>query len=333
MEISDYLSLVRKRIRLFFLVPLLAAGTVVAVMLMTTEDRYLTTATVTTTSLGSAVGSQFTGAQGNRMLLETFRAAADTPTVVQRVSERTSVPQAALEEAGTVTVVPIGESSLVRISARMPEQPQSAEVARAVAAETIKFLLEPQVHLSAQLAEQSQKTVAETEAQLGELGRTSGLALGLPDYEMKSRAVSALREEQLRARSLGNTSLAASLQGQIDTQTAELAALAPQLAQFQTVSELNKQALARVNAARTSQEQAQALQASADAGHLIMVADSQRIAVGPMILRRALGGLGAGVFLAALIVVLLEFLGRSEPAGKPASDQPALRDEPEPEPS
>ncbi|CAN5818424.1 hypothetical protein BH23ACT12_BH23ACT12_18430 [soil metagenome] len=333
MEISDYLNLVRKRIRLFFLVPVLAAGIIVAAMLATTDDRYLTTATVSTSSLGSAVGSQFTGAQGNRMLLETFSAAAETPTVLQRVSEKTSVPLATLEEAGAISVAPIGESSLIRIAARLPERAQSAEVARAVSAETIKFLLEPQVHLAGQLAEQSQKTVAETEAQLAELGKTSGLALGVPDYEMKSRAVSALKEEQLRARSLGNTSLAASLEGQITTQAAELAALAPQLAQFQTISELNKQALARVNAARTSQEQAQALQASADAGHLITVGESQRIPVGPLILRRALGGLGAGLFLAALIVVLLEFLGRSEPARRKATDNPGLREDAEPEPT
>lgn len=333
MEISDYLGLVRKRIRLFLLVPVLAAGLVVAAMLVTTKERYVASATVTISSLGSAAGSQFTGAQGNRMLLETFGAAAATPTVLQRVSEKTGVPLATLQEAGAISVAPIGESSLVKVTTRMPNADQSAEVARWVSAEAIKFLLEPQVQLAGQLAEQSQKAVADTEAQLSELGKSSGLALGIPDYEMKSRTLSALREEQLRARSLGSTTLAASLQGPIDTQAAELAALAPKMAQFQTLSELNKQALARVNAARATEEQAKALQASADAGNLITVGTPQKVAIGPMLLRRALGGLGAGVFIAALIVVLLEFLLRSPPVVKPAAAKAPLGEEPEPEPS
>jgi capsular polysaccharide biosynthesis protein len=332
-EISDYLNLVRKRIRLFLLVPVLAAALVVVAMLLTTDERYVTNATVTVSSLGGAAGSQFTGAQGNRMLLETFGAAAATPTVLQKVSEKTSVPLATLQQPGSITVAPIGESSLVRVTTRMPEKEKSAEVARWVAAESIKFLLEPQVNLAGQLAEQSQKTVAETEGQLSELGKSSGLALGIPDYEMKSRAVSALREEQLRARSLGNTSLASSLQGPIDAQSAELAALAPKMAQFQTLSELNKQALARVNAARATEEQAKALQASAEAGDLITLGEPQRVPIGPMILRRALGGLGAGVFIAALIVILLEFLARSAPVRKPVPEKAPLGEEPEPEPS
>lgn len=333
MEISDYLNLVRKRIRLFLLVPVLAAVLVVAAMLITAGERYVTNATVTVSSLGGAAGSQFTGTQGNRMLLETFAAAAATPTVLEKVSEKTSVPLKTLQQEGAISVAPIGESSLVRVTTRLPKKDKSAEVARAVSAESIKFLLEPQVHLAARLAEQSQTTVAETEGQLSELGKSSGLALGIPDYEIKSRAVAAMREEQLRARSLGNFSLAASLQATIDTQTAELAALAPKMAQFQTLSELNKQALARVNAARATEEQAKALQASADAGDLITVGEPQKVSIGPMILRRALGGLGAGVFIAALIVILLEFLARSAPVRRPVPEKAPLGDEPEPEPS
>lgn len=331
MEISDYLDLVRKRIRLFLLVPPLAAAIVVAVMLLTTEQRYVTNATVTVSSLGGAAGSQFSGAQGNRMLLETFGAAAATPTVLEKVSERTSVPLATLQQAGTISVAPIGDSSLARVTTRLQQKDRSAEAARWVSAESIKFILEPQVHLAGQLAEQSQKTVTETEGQLFELGKSSGLALGLPDYEMKSRAVSALREEQLRARSLGNTSLASSLQAQIDAQSAELAALAPQVAQFQTLSELNKQAVARLNAARATQEQARALQASADAGNLITVGEPQAVPIGPTILRRALGALGAGVFLAALLVILLEFLARSAPVRRPVPEKATRGDEPEPD--
>lgn len=333
MEINDYLQLVRKRIKLFLLVPVLAVAVVVAATLGTTDERYASTATVSISSLSGAAGSQFAGPQGNRMLLETFSAAAVTPTVLERVSERTNVPLEALQEAGAISVAPVGESSLVRVTARLPRSAQATEVAKSVSAESIKFLLQPQVHLAGQLAEQSQKTVSETEAQLSELGRTSGLALGIPDYEMKSRAVSALREEQLRARSIGNTTAAAALEEPINRQTAELAELAPKMAQFQSLSELNKQALGRLNAARASQEQAQALQASADAGELTTLGDSRKQAAGPLVLRRALGGFGAGLFLAALIVLMLEFLGRSEPVAARVPEKPALREEPEPEPS
>jgi capsular polysaccharide biosynthesis protein len=331
-EISDYLNLVRQRMKLFLLVPLLAAVIVVAATLVTTKGRYVSTATVSISNLAGTSGGQFTGAQGNRMLLETFAAAGSTPTVLQKVSEKTSVPLATLQEPGAITVAPVGESSLVRVTARLPLKAESQAVAQAVSAESIKFLLEPQVQLAAQLAEQSEKTVADTEAQLSELGKTSGLGLGVPDYELKSRALTALREEQLRARSLGNTTLARSLDEPINRQAAELAELAPKMAQFQSLSELHKQALARVNAARASQEQARALQASADSGQLITLAEAKKVAVGPLILRRALGGLGAGLFIAALIVVLLEFLGRSEPVRRRVPDKPPLED-PEPEPS
>lgn len=330
MEIGDYLTLVRKRIRLFLLVPVLAALLVSAVVLARSEDRYVTSATVSTSSVSSIAGAQFSGGQGNRVLLETFSAAAKTPTVLGRVAERTGVPLTVLEQGGAITVSPIGDSSLIRVTASLPEEKQSADVARAVSAEAVKFVLEPQIRLAIKSAEQAQSTVDETERQLAELGKATGLALGLPDYEMKSRAVSALREELLRARAAGQFTLAASVEASLNAQTAELAALAPRMAEFQSLSELQKQALARLNTARSTEEQARALQASADAGDLVTLSDTTKAEIAPVLLRRALGGLGAGIFLAALMVVLLEFLGRPERVAIPARETAPLVEEPEP---
>lgn len=330
MEIGDYLNLVRKRIRLFVLIPVLAALAVSLLVLARAEDRYVTAATVSTSSVSSIAGSQFSGGQGNRLLLETFSAAAGTRTVLEEVAGKTGVPLAALEQAGAVSVTPIGDSSLLRVTARMPQADQSAAVARTVSSEAVKFLLEPQIRLAVKSGEQAQRTVDETAGQLAELGKATGLALGIPDYEMKSRAVTALREELLRARAAGQTTLAASVQAQLDTQSAELAALVPRMAEFQTLSELNKQALARLNTARTTEEQARALQASADAGDLVTLGDTAKAEIGPVLLRRALGGLGAGVFLALLIVALLEFLGRTDRVARPVRETAPLVEEPEP---
>ncbi|HEX2052654.1 MAG TPA: hypothetical protein VHJ78_02870 [Actinomycetota bacterium] len=333
MEIGDYLNLVRKRIRLFLLVPVLAALVVVAAVLIRSDDRYLTTATVSTSSLSSIAGSQFSGGQGNRVLLETFSAASETPTVLARVSQRTGVPIGTLQSEEAISVGPIGESSLLRVTARVPQSKQSSDVAKAVSAETIKFILEPQIQLAVKSAEQAQRTIDDTQAKLSELGRTTGLALGIPDYEMKSRAVSALREELLRARAAGQFTLAASVQASLDAQSAELTALAPRMAEFQTLTELNRQALARVNTARSTEEQARALQSSADAGELVTLGETSKVEVFPVLVRRGLGGLGAGIFLAAILVILLEFLGRTERAPRPVTRETTpLVEEPEPEP-
>lgn len=330
MEIGDYLNLIRKRIRMFLLIPVLASVLVAGAVLIRAEDRFVTSATVSTSSLSSIAGTQFSGGQGTRVLAGTFSAAAETSTVLGRVSQKTGVPVSALERDQTITVSPIGDSSLIRVTVRLPEAKQSIEVARAVASESVKFILEPQIQFALKSAEQAQRTVDDTVGKLAELGKTTGLALGLPDYEMKSRAVSGLREELLRARAAGQSTLAASLQESLNTQSAELAALAARMAEFQTLTELHKQALARLNAARSTEEAASALQASADAGDLVTLSDTTKVAIGPLLFRRAVGALGAGVFLAALIVILLEFLGRTQRAPKPVRESSARVEEPEP---
>lgn len=312
MEIGDYLNLVRSRARLFLLVPVIAGLLVGASLLISHDQRFVSSATVSVSSFSGAPGSQFAGTQGNRLLLESMGAAAETPTVLNRVSDETGVPVEVLERGEAITVAPIGGSSLVRVTARVPQREDAAAVATSVAVQSLRFLIEPQVAVSQELVEQAEQTVSETEARLSEARAASGLTLGVADYEAKARALAASQESLLRARAAGDARLTAALSASIDEQSAALAAMTPQLAGFERLIELNRQAVGRVNAATTALEEARAVLVSADSGSLVTLGETRKQPLGPQLVRGLAGGVGAGILIASLMIVLLEFFGRGQ---------------------
>src|SRR5262245_42824326 len=113
LEIAGYLTIIRKRIWVLVLIPLLAAGIVLAVIL-TGPTTYSATATVAAPWLiSNAPGDAYDTSSGASQFVADFIAAISVPPVVDAVADATGAPETSLRE--NVTVTPIGESSLIQV--------------------------------------------------------------------------------------------------------------------------------------------------------------------------------------------------------------------------
>ncbi len=146
MEISDYLRIVRRRLWILALVPVLAGGIVTALVLAG-GPRYQATATVAAPALvGGPSSNQYSGSGGPKTFVANFVAAATSSRIVNQVAAQLKVPTSRVE-AG-LAASPIGRSSLIQISYQSPRSSETGPVAGAVAAGTIRFLFQSQVRRS-----------------------------------------------------------------------------------------------------------------------------------------------------------------------------------------
>ena len=146
MEIGDYLRVIRRRLWILVLVPVLAAG-VVAAVLWQQPPKYRAVATVAAPALvGGSAENQYSGPVGVRVFVSNFAAALTAPQVVSKVAEQTQTSEQSIRD--NLTAQPILESSLIEVTYVDPQRDRSAEVARAASRETIKFLFQSQVDLA-----------------------------------------------------------------------------------------------------------------------------------------------------------------------------------------
>jgi capsular polysaccharide biosynthesis protein len=307
-ETVSYLSIIRRRLWILLVVPLLAVGAVVAWELRQ-PPRYSATATVAAPAVvGGPSTNQYSGVNAPRAFVADFSGAVTSPLIVNQVAEKTGAAPAAIKDG--LEASQIGSSSLVQLTYTGPRRDQVTPVVNEAAAATIRFLFQTQVTLAQKTVGEARKAVDRANAALASFYKKTGQVLPDEAYRIAAQQVADLQREQASARAGGETTKAASLQSAINARKAEVAKLAPQVATYQGLVDRRTQALSRVNVLEEGMERAQAQYSAADPEAIVVVGPVQRVSRLPALVRRAAAAVGAGLFLAVGIVLLLQLLSR-----------------------
>ena len=308
MEISDYLRIIRRRLWILLLVPLLAGGAVAAYVLRQ-PPRYDATATIAAPAVvGGNSANQYSGSTGPKAFVANFVAAITSPRIVNQVAEETKVLPGSVRD--NLVAVPIGDSALIQVTYTTPNEEQAVPVAKAAASDTIRFLFETQVTLARQTLAEAQHGLDDADKKLQAFYKDTGLVLPERSYELKASELSTLQQRQLDAQTSGDTSAATAIGEAITARQAELSKLAPQVATYRSLVDRQTQASNRLNLVQQSVEAAVAQYKAADPAQVITMNKAKPVSRLAALLRKAVPAAGAGLFLAVGLVVLLEVIGR-----------------------
>jgi capsular polysaccharide biosynthesis protein len=320
METVSYLSIIRRRLWILLLVPLLAVGAVVAWELRQ-PPQYSATATIAAPAVvGGPATNQYSGANAPRAFVADFSGAVTSPMILNHVAEKTGAATATIKDG--LKVSQIGTSSLLQLTYTGPRRDQVVPVVNESAAATIRFLFQTQVTLAEKTVGEARKAVDRANAALATFYKQTGQVLPDEAYRIAAQQVADLQKDQASARAGGETTKADSLQSSIDAKKAEVAKLAPQVATYQSLVERRTQALSRLNVLEQGMEQAQAQYSAADPQAIVVVGQVQRASRLSTLVRKAAPAAGAGLFLAVGVVLLLELFSRRSHDEEPQHDAP-----------
>jgi capsular polysaccharide biosynthesis protein len=331
-EIDSYLGVILRRLWILILVPLLAAGAVIAWELLQ-PARHQVTATVAAPAVvgGSAANTtQYSGTNAPKAFVADFSGAVTSPLIVNQVAEKTGAAPAAVKDG--LTVAQIGDSSLVQVTYTTSNREQAVPVLNEAASATIRFLFQSQVTLAERMVAEARKAVDRVNNEQAAFYRRTGQVLPDEAYRIAAQQVADLQRDQTSAKSRGEYSQAAALESAIAAKKEEAAKLAPLVAAYQSLVDRRTQALGRLNVLEEGLERAQAQYSAADPKMVVTMGEVQQAPLLPRLVKKAAPAFGAGLFLAVGIVLLLQLGSRRTPYAKaprrqassaePASDYP-----------
>jgi capsular polysaccharide biosynthesis protein len=307
-EIDSYLGAIRRRLWILILVPLLAAGAVIAWELRQPPEHQVTATVAAPAVVGGSATNQYSGANAPRAFVADFSGAITSPLIVNQVAERTGADPNAVKNglAGSQT----GESILVHVTYTTPDRDRAVPVLNETAGATIRFLFQTQVTLAQKMVDEARKGVDKVNGELGAFYRKTGQVLPDEAYRIAAQQVADLQREQASARSRGEYTQATALESTISARKKEVAALAPQVATYQSLVDRKEQALGRLNVLEEGLERAQAQYSAADPRSIVSIGEVQKASTLTSLAKKVVAALGAGLFLAVGIVLMLELGSR-----------------------
>jgi Mrp family chromosome partitioning ATPase/capsular polysaccharide biosynthesis protein len=318
-EIGDYLRVIRRRLWVLILVPVLAAGAVAAVVFLQ-PPRYQAVATVAAPALvGGSASNQYSGPNGVRVFVANFTAALTAPQVLSKVAEQTRTSEEVAR--GGLSAQPIEESSLIEVTFVSTDRALAASLPRAASSETIRFLFQSQVDLARNSVTAAEKAVADARKKIADYTRKTGIVNPEQTYQLHQRNILQLQQQQLEAQARGETTTAATLGAAVEEAQTELARLAPQVTAFQDLVRQEEQTQARRNELQRTLEQMLAQSRAADPRSVVSVSDPQQLSQLAALARQGGVAFAAGLFLAIAVVLLLEVVRRQPAAGVPEADR------------
>jgi Mrp family chromosome partitioning ATPase/capsular polysaccharide biosynthesis protein len=309
-EIGDYLRVIRRRLWILILVPVIAAA-MVAVMVAVQPPKYRAVATVAGQALvGGSTGSQYSGPAGIRVFVANFTAALTAPQVLGKVSEQTGVSQRQIKE--NLTAEPIKDSSLIEVTYVARNEALATSVAKSTTSETIKFLFQTQVELAKKAVDEAEKDVAKADKALATFTKETGFVNPVRTYELWEGQITSLRERQLQAEASGDTAGAASLAAAVEALRDDLKKLAPLVPKYQNLDEQKTQAEARRADLLRNLDGLLAQSRAADPRLVVTVNEPVQLSRLSALAKQGGMAFAAGMFLAIVVVFLLELVRRPE---------------------
>ena len=314
MEVSHYLDILRRRLIILISVPALALGLVVGHS-VTGPGQYHATATVAAPALvGGVTANQYSGANGLKSFVANFSAALTSPPILDKVSSETGVGKGKIKSGLSATQ--IGNSSVIEVTYNSAARNAAGPVAKAAASDTMVFLFTTQVQLASKPVDSARKSVSDTEPAMAALARQNGLVLPDKDYEVRAQEIASLQSAQAQATAGGQAGTAAPLQTHRG-QAGRAGAVGAHRAGVPVVARPKTQALANLNQAQQSLQQAQAQLSAADPSKVVSLAGTQRQSLFSAFVQKGTVAAGAGLLLTLGIVTLLELVPRRRYIGTP----------------
>lgn len=312
MDLSYFLHVLRRRLWILVLVPVLAAAAVTGLVL-TQKPKFSATAVVAAPALvGGSTQNQYTGSAGAKDYLANFTAAASSPLVTSQVATQTGTSKGAV--ASCLSVAPIGASTLLDVTCTTTKKSVAGPIAQADASDTLKFLFSTQANLAQGTVQQAQTNLQSANQALLQFENTNGVLLD-QTYANQETLVNQLQQEQDNEIANGHATSAASVTGQISAARARLAQLVPLVAKYDQLTAARSDAQSRYDNAVANSRAATVQLGAADPTKAVSVGDTTKASRVSTIVTYAAPAFGAGLFLAIVAVIVLELLARRRSAG------------------
>jgi hypothetical protein len=311
-EIIDFLSLSRRRVLVLVGVPLLAAASATA-MVLTSNDTFSATATVSAPALvGGAAGNQYTGSQAVSQFVAAFQATAQGPAVRQAVSDSAHV--AVSDVANNLTVSQVGASSTMTLTYTSQNRKAVEPVLAAVTRLTLQTMFGSQVALAETQISNAKDDLAKANAAIVAWEQHNGMVAPDQIYQARIDQINSLLQQQTTLRSNGNPVGAAAVGATIASTRAELVKFAPRLAQYQILVAGRDAATAGLTQAQQNLLSARSQSDAADPAKVAFISGEHLVSEAPTLLTTVLPITGAGVFVAVVLIAIMELGAASRSA-------------------
>lgn len=304
MEIIDYLRIMRKRLAVLILVPIIAAVAALALVFVS-PVTYTSTATVSGNTLVGGT-SQFTGPQGTAQYVAAFTATAQGPALINRVSDSTGVARNQLRD--NLVVNQRGASSDMTLAFTSTKRDDVEKVVTAMTSETLMALFEPREVQATEEIKIAQETVEASNTALGDYSKEVGLADPVQAYQVRLNQVSSLEQQQANLKANGNSVGAAAIDGPLKTARESLAKIAPILTTYNNLLSVQKAAVEDLIVAQGEYRHAAGQLRAATADNVVFVSGSAQNSRVSQATATVLPVFAAGIFMAIVLVFVLEML-------------------------
>jgi capsular polysaccharide biosynthesis protein len=302
-EIVDYLRIARSRLWVFVGVPLLA-GLIAAAVVLGARQMFTASVVIAAPALiGGTTGNQYNSTHGVTQFVAAFQAAATSPHVLNTVSAKTDVPASQIVD--NLTVTQVGTSSEMDVTYLTATQEVAKTVAFAVAGETLHFLFSSQVELAKKRIEDAQAAVASAEKNLQDFYQQNDQVL---TEQMYQQQIVSLEQQALELGITGNFTGAAAINTKLAELRSQRDTLTPLFIRYRSLSARLDHAHAREQAMEEALQHAKMQQDAANPASVVTVSNIDRVERVSELVKKVAPAIGAGLFLAVGLVVVLELL-------------------------
>lgn len=314
MEIKDFLT--KRNLLILIGVPVLA-GLIASSVVFLSPTKYSATATVNPLALVGGADGQYTGSQAVNQFVSAFQATASSAPVDQRVYADAKVKPGAITDG--LMVAQVGGSSAVTVSFESVTKGQPTAAVTAVADETLKQMFSSQVELSQQSAKGAQQQVSDANNAIKAWGEKNGVVDPQQAYQSQLDRLNSLLQQQASLKAQGNSAGASALSGTISSVNGDLKKYSGLIAAFSDLTANRDSAVAALTAAQTGVSKAQTQLAASEATGVVSVGSERPVNRGDEIVTVVLPAVGAGLFLAVGLILLLELVGSRKRSGRTAT--------------
>lgn len=317
MEIIDYLRIMRKRIVLLLLIPLVAAGAAAAYV-QTRPDTYRATATVSTVTL---VGTgDFTGTQATSQFVAAFVATATGPIVINDVATQTGVGPFNLNS--NLDVDQSGASSDMNVTFTSTKKAVVQEVLAAEVKSTLTAMYQPRAELAKKQLDAASAAVNEATEALAAYTKKIKIADPAQQYQALLSRVNNLVQQQANLRATGYPTAAAALDAPIKSTQDKLVTFTSILQHYDQLSASQKAAIDDLSNAQSAYRQASIQLTAAQSPEIVYTRPTSLVDRTGTLLTLVISAFGAGFLLALILAVAMELL-RGAKRHEPDTSAPA----------
>jgi hypothetical protein len=303
-EILNYARVARRRWWIVLGIPLLAvAGTAAAGL--AASQRYSATAYVAAPAL------PLTGTQAVNQFVAGFSAAVTAPVVIDAVSKETGVAGKALREG--LAVEQVGASSQLTVTYTATQRDTVAPVLRETTRRALTFLFSSQVTIASGQVDAAQSDVDAATKAITAWESTNRVSQPDKQYQATLNELASLRQQLLSMQAVGNGPGTQAAQAAIDAAQRRLDELGPKLPDYQALVLARDAATGTLSRAREALQEARAQQAAADPEKVATIGAVASVSRGKDLARTLPVAAGAGLLLAVVLVMGLEWRAARRP--------------------